>query len=191
MKKTLLTFLFLTCAACGLRAADNMTILTVDMGVVYSGYYRVQRAEKKFEAVLETANKDIRGMMDEGLAIVDSLKELENKLNNPAITDDARENTLEEARGLAQKIQQKELEINQFRQDTEQKIVQRRQTMVEYYIGKIREVVSDVAQQRDADLVLNAAGPLLVYSKNQYDITDEVLEVLNKDQGKASDDDMN
>tara|TARA_B100001248_G_scaffold262736_1_gene261983 strand:- start:45054 stop:45539 length:486 start_codon:yes stop_codon:yes gene_type:complete len=161
------------------------------MGVVYSGYYRVQRAEKKFEAVLETANKDIRGMMDEGLAIVDSLKELENKLNNPAITDDARENTLEEARGLAQKIQQKELEINQFRQDTEQKIVQRRQTMVEYYIGKIREVVSDVAQQRDADLVLNAAGPLLVYSKNQYDITDEVLEVLNKDQGKASDDDMN
>lgn len=188
IKKTLITLLFASCALFNLQAANNVTILTVDLGAVYNGYYRVQRAEKKFQALLETANKDIRQMIEEGAAIVDSLKELENKINNPAITEEARKQTIEEARGLAQQIQQKEYEVNQFRQETDQKLGQRRQTILEYYLGKIREVVTRIAEKRNADLVLNSVAPAVVYSKSNFDITDEVLEILNKDQNKASDD---
>jgi Skp family chaperone for outer membrane proteins len=76
-------------------------------------------------------------------------------------------------------MQQKEVEIAQFKQTTEQTLSTRRSAIVQAEFDKIRLAVVEVAHQRGATLVLNSSGLGVVYSDPSMDITKQVLENLN------------
>lgn len=159
--------------------AHAQTILTVDLAEIYSNYYRAQEAQEKFNSNFETAQQEIRRMVEEGRGMTEQFQQLQAKAKNPALTESARQQAGGEAESLLGQIRRKEEELNAFRQQTEQSLSQRRQNIIELHFNEIKDVVTTIAKDRSADLVINTSGPGVVYHSDTLDVTQDVIKVLN------------
>ncbi|MBC2596182.1 OmpH family outer membrane protein [Ruficoccus amylovorans] len=185
-KKLLLTLVAAFMAVGALQAQKTPMVVTVNMGELYQNYWKAQEADQKFQSSVENAQQEIQAMIEEGMGLANEMQELQSKMNNPALTETAREKFTAEAQQKAQSIREKEAEVNRYRQQTEQTLQQRRQSIVQLHISEIREEVIKIAKEKGADLVLNSAGMAVVYFDESFDITQEVLAKLNADKGSAS-----
>jgi len=179
IKKTTLTLLTLVTLSGVALAQNAQVILTVDMGVLYNEYWKAQEAQAKFQSSVENAQQEIQTMMEEGQSLAQQLQDFQDKMNNPAITEDSKQQILAEAQETANLIRQKEAEVNNYRQQTDRTLQQRRQSIINLHISEIRDVVSEVAKQKNADLVLNTQGLAVVFNNDALDITQAVLTELN------------
>ena len=129
MKKTLLTLL---CAAALVSSASAQTtpsapvILVVDVGAVFNSFSDAQAAQLKFQSAVEEANKQITDMLSDGQAMAKKAQDLQANVNNTALTQDARDQYKKQYDDLQTDMQQKEIEIAQFKQTTEQTLSTRR-----------------------------------------------------------------
>ena len=68
----------------------EVVILTIDIAKAYENYYRAKEATTKFGSSVETAQEEIRQLMEEGRQLAEELQEEMGKANNPALTEEAR-----------------------------------------------------------------------------------------------------
>ncbi len=160
-------------------AQKTPLVLTVDMGQLYNDYWKAQEAQEKFNSSVENAQQEIQTMIDEGMAMAQDLQGMQEKLNNPALSEDAKKEIATEAQAKANLIRQKELDVNNYRQQTDRTLQQRRQSIVNLHLSEIKEVVVEVAKSKGADLVLNTNGLAVVYFDPSFDVTQDVLAKLN------------
>ncbi len=175
--KKIIALIALISASVSLNAQNR--ILTVDMGEVFNNYYLAQEAQTQFNASVEQAQGEIRQMIDQGRKLAEKFQEIVAKANNPALTEDARAKHGKEAEDLQMQIRRKETEVNNFKQQADQQLAARRQSSLNVHLDRIKQVVSEIAAKKSADLVLNSNGLGVVFSKKESDITKEVLDVLN------------
>ncbi|MGA0164727.1 MAG: OmpH family outer membrane protein [Bdellovibrionota bacterium] len=159
-------------------------VKVVDMGKLYSEYNKAKEAQDSFAASIEQAQKQMMAIQQEGLALGQELEELQAKANNKTFTEEARAKFREEAENKGREIQQKYMELNSYKQQTDQAISQRQQSVVELHLKEIKEAVKKVALKQGATLVLNSTSSVL-YSDDSYDITKEALSILNANSGKT------
>lgn len=181
MKKVLLSLFVALAATAALHAQKTPMVLTVNMGELYQNYWKAQENDEKFQSSVDNAQQEIQAMIEEGMGLASELQELQGKINNPALTEDARERFTAEAQEKAKLIREKEAEVNTYRQKTDRTLQQRRQNIIELHVSEIREVVIQMAKDKGADLVLNTGGMTVVYYDESFDITQEVLAKLNAD----------
>lgn len=179
MKKVLITLTAFTAFTLSAFAQTAPKILTVDMVDLYSKYNKAIDAQKKFESTIKTAQDEINEMLESGMKMGQEFQELSAKANNPALTEDARKKFEEQARTKAEEIQKKEVEINNFKQSTDQTLAARRQAVVNEHLYEIKNVVEKIAKQQKASFVLNSGGGMLMYFDPASDITKEAIKVLN------------
>ena len=179
IKKTALTLVAFLSLAAFAMAQKAPLVLTVDMGQLYNDYWKAQEAQSKFNTSVENAQKEIQTMINEGMAMATDLQGMQEKMNNPAITEDSKQQIAQEAQQKANLIRQKEADVNSFRQTTDRTLQQRRQSIINLHLSEIREVVVDVAKEKGADLVLNTNGLAVVYFDESFDVTKDVLAKLN------------
>lgn len=185
-KKFLLTILAAFLAVGALQAQKTPMVVTVNMGELYQNYWKAQEADEKFQSSVENAQQEIQAMIEEGMGMANELQDLQSKMNNPAVSEAAREKYNTEIQEKAKAIREKEAEVNRYRQQTESTLQKRRQAIVQLHISEIREEVIKVAKEKGADLVLNSAGMAVVYFDESFDITQEVLTKLNADKGSST-----
>lgn len=185
-KKFLLTILAAFLAVGALQAQKTPMVVTVNMGELYQNYWKAQEADEKFQSSVENAQQEIQAMIEEGMGMANELQDLQSKMNNPAVSEAAREKYNTEIQDQAKAIREKEAEVNRYRQQTESTLQKRRQAIVQLHISEIREEVIKVAKEKGADLVLNSAGMAVVYFDESFDITQEVLAKLNADKGSST-----
>jgi outer membrane protein len=88
-------------------------------------------------------------------------------------------------------IKNMEREINEFRQTRERQLQEQALRMREGIVKEITDVVNDRVKSNSLDLVFDKSGmslngvPLLMYARETYDFTNDVISVLNKP-GRAS-----
>lgn len=169
----------LTLFAAFAYAQKTPLVLTVDMGQLYNDYWKAQEAQQKFNSSVENAQQEIQTMIDEGMAMAQDLQGMQEKLSNPALSEDAKQKIATEAQEKANLIRQKEQDVNNYRQQTDRTLQQRRQSIVNLHLSEIREVVVEVAKEKGADLVLNTNGLAVVYFDPSFDVTQDVLVKLN------------
>lgn len=180
MKKHLITLLVLLTAGVSLHAKEAPKFLTVDMGELYSKYHKAIEAEEKFSAAAKNANDELQKMYQEGMELGKSYEELKKKSNNPALNDSAKKNFDGQAEATAEKIRKKQTDIAQYQQQASQTLAQRRQSVVNLHMDEIKKVLATIAEKRGAELVLNSAGPVVMYSIDALDITKEAIIAVNK-----------
>lgn len=156
-------------------------VLAVDIGKLYSEYDKAKEAQESFSQSIQQAREKIMQLQQEGLSLGQSLEDLQAKANNKAFTAEAQQKFSEEAETKAQEIQQKYIEINQYKQQTDQTLAQRQQSVLNLHMAEIKEAVAKVAKKRGADMVLNSTAAIL-YADDSYDVTSEALSILNKTQ---------
>lgn len=183
MKKLIITLVAVSMAMAA-HAQKSPKILTVDMQDVYNKYYKAIEANDKFKSSVENANLEAKAKNEEGQKMVEQLKELQGKLENPATAESAKASIKTQLDTLTKEIQQKQQELNQFRQKTDRTLQQRRQSIVQLHLTEIKEVVIEVAKGKGSDMVLNsntAGVGAVVYFDESYDITADVVAKLNAD----------
>ena len=174
--KKLYTTLFAAFFAAALNAAP--VVLVMDMQKAHMNYYKAKEAQQQLQASAQ-ATKDELGKMDvKRQALIKDLKAVEEKLQNKALTDDAKKKIVEEAQPKMTELRQLEQNMQQMSQSTQQRLNQNAQQIGMQHRKEIMEVVNKVAAAKKADFVLEKNA--LYFSKPSADITDEVIAEINK-----------
>ncbi len=187
MKKILLITLGSMLALPGLTfAQSSMKISTVDMNRAFKEYTKTKDAEAKINEAKNAAKKEYDDRADAYKKALDDINNLNKQLDAPALSADAKTQKAKERDDKIANIKNMEREINEFRQTRERQLQEQAMRMREGIVKEITEVVMEKVKSGNLDLVFDKSGmslngvPLLMYSRNDVDFTNDVVAVLNK-----------
>jgi outer membrane protein len=180
---TLASVLVLPVAA---RAQGTLKIGTVDMNRAFKEYNKTKDAEAKINDAKNQAKKEYDDRADTYKKALDDVNNLNKQLDAPALSADAKTQKAKERDDKIANIKNMEREINEFRQTRERQLQEQALRMREGIVKEITEVVMDKVKANSLDLVFDKSGmslngvPLLMYSRDNVDFTNDVIAVLNK-----------
>jgi outer membrane protein len=187
MKKILLPVLVMGALAFNAASAE-LTVVTVSMQKLFDGYYKSNEANQRLESIREQAVGEAQEKERELQAMAEEIRSMQEDLQNPVLSDDAKTQKGSELQALAEQGRRKQAEFQQWQQQTMSNLNQRSQEIRNSLIDEIVKVVNDVALKRhSADLVfdtsdiLGSGVPTVLYADSKLDITDEVMIRLNQE----------
>lgn len=186
--KSLVAIAALTGVSLIAQAQPAPKIMVVDMAKLYDNHYKTLEYNAKIQADDQKAQEEVGRMNKDGQALVDEYKALvEQATNNPALSNDAKQQKQAEAQKKLEAINAKQQEVQQFIGQTRQSLQQRLQTFRSVMLEEISKTATDVVKRKGGTILLDKAGPSLIgisnliYADTAYEITEEVAKELNKD----------
>jgi outer membrane protein len=172
-------------------AQSTLKIGTVDMNRAFKEYSKTKDAEAKINDAKNQAKKEYDDRADAYKKALDDINNLNKQLDAPALSADAKTQKAKERDDKIANIKNMEREINEFRQTRERQLQEQALRMREGIVKEITDVVNEKVKAQNLDLVFDKSGmslngvPLLMYSKDNVDFTNDVVAALNKP-GRAS-----
>ena len=167
-------------------AQADMKVGTIDMKLVFDSYSKTKEAEGKINEAREQAKKEL----DERLGVFNKAQEDARKLNDeankPELTEKAK---AEKAKVLNEKLQALgtlQREIQEFQQTRERQLSEQSVRSRNALLEDINKVISDKIKGAGYDVVLDKSGQslnavnFLVYSKESFDFTADIIAEINK-----------
>jgi outer membrane protein len=194
MIRTLLTVAALAVGSTALQAqqpAPALKLIVVDMAKVFDSHYKSDEANVKFRDAEQKAREQAEELNKQGQALVEEYKELSEQAKNALLTAEARTKAEGDAQKKLDEIRRKQEEVQSFRVNTERSLQQRIKTHRDLLLEEISKTVADMAKKQGATLVLDKSGPTLfgipaiIYADAGYDITQDVINEVNKDRPPA------
>ena len=192
MKKLLSTVALITIAfPLASFAQGTMKVGTVDMNRAFKEYNKTKDAEAKINEAKNAAKKEYDDRADSYKKALDEINKLNQQMEAPALSADAKSTKGKERDEKIGNIKNMEREINEFRQTRERQLQEQALRMREGIVKEITEVVMEKVKTNNLDLVFDKSGmslngvPLLMFSRDNVEFTNDVVTVLNKP-GRAS-----
>ncbi len=187
MKKLLsLAILFAFALPAAALAQATMKIGTVDMNRAFKEYNKTKDAEGKINEAKNAAKKEYDDRADDYKKALDEVNKLNQQLEAPALSAEAKTQKAKERDEKISNIKTMEREINEFRQTRERQLQEQALRMREGIVKEITDVVMDKVKANNLDLVFDKSGmslngvPILMFSRDNIEFTNEVIAVLNK-----------
>jgi Skp family chaperone for outer membrane proteins len=179
-----LTLLAMTGFGSVLAQAETV-ILTISVNGAAEQYYKVQEFLEQIQATQEQAQERVASINEEGKTLEQEYQELVEQAGSDILTEQARNDAKEDARVKYQEIAQKQNELRQFAENVQRQLAARQNTQMSLFTKEIMEVVTEVAKERSASLVLDTSGasqngmPTVYTFDDSMDITAEVVTRIN------------
>src|SRR5262244_3140147 len=193
MKKSLLILSALTLAApIGAFAQGTGKIGTVDMQRAFKDYNKTKDAETKINDAKNAAKKEYDDRAEAYKKALDEINNLNKQLESPALSADKKTGMAKERDDKIANIKSMEREISDFRQTRERQLQEQLMRMREGIVKEITDVVLEKVKAKGLDFVLDKSGmsingvPVLMYSHDNIDFTNDIIAVLNKPGRAAS-----
>src|SRR4051812_23409661 len=181
----------LTIAACAALLAPNafaqgLKVGTIDMNRAFKEYTKTKDAEKKINEAKDSAKKEYDDRADAYKKSLDEINKLNQQLDSPALAGDKKTQLAKERDEKIANIKNMEREINEFRQTRERQLQEQALRMREGIVKEITDIVTERVKANNLDLVLDKSGPslngvpLVMYAKENWDFTSDVIATLNK-----------
>src|ERR1044072_9216994 len=187
MKKSLSILFTLTLALpVAAFAQGAMKIGTVDMQRAFKDYNKTKEAEAKINDAKNAAKKEYDDRADSYKKALDKVNNLNKQLESTALSADAKSKATKERDDEIANIKNMEREIPEFRQTRERQLQEQALRMREGIVKEITEVVMERVKSNNLDLVFDKSGnslngvPVLMYSRDSVDFTNDVIAALNK-----------
>jgi len=188
-KHVLLSLLLVALSFIQAGAQDDLSgvkLATVDMKKLINDYYRTGEIQKELNSrqahLVRQTNDRQKAIQDIEEEIAQIRKQFEDpSLNQAKKAELNQQLQLKTQDGTAMTRQLKEWLERKRRQVSEEM-----QTQMRGIFQEVSEVVEAAAKERDLDFVydktsaVNGSLPVILYSKDRFDITEELLEVLNE-----------
>jgi len=169
----------------------------IDLRMALNWYSRTEEEAAKLRAFEREANKKAEAIVAEGRALAQKFQAAQAIYDNPATKKTAKKQAQDDAKKLYQNIQEKEKELNNFRQqavaEIQQRVAQTRKELLSEIVAKAIEV----GKARGATMIFDSADGEIVHidlsrqgipsdtnRPQAMDITNEVSVALNKDHSK-------
>jgi outer membrane protein len=187
MKKSLSTLFALTLAfPLAAFAQGTLKIGTVDMQRAFKDYNKTKEAEAKINDAKNAARKEYDDRAEDYKKSLDEINNLNKQLESPALSADKKTQTAKDRDDKIAKIKNMEREISDFRQTRERQLQEQLMRVREGIVKEITEVVMEKVKANNLDLVFDKSGmsingvPVLLFSHDNIDFTNDVIAVLNK-----------
>jgi outer membrane protein len=186
MKKLLLITAAAALALPAAGFAQGLKIGTVDMNRAFKEYNKTKDAEKKINEAKDSAKKEYDDRADSYKKSLDEINKLNQQLDSPALAGDKKTQLAKERDEKIANIKNMEREINEFRQTRERQLQEQALRMREGIVKEITDIVTERVKANNLDLVLDKSGPslngvpLVMYAKENWDFTNDVISALNK-----------
>ena len=186
MKKTLFLTLTSLLVLPFAVQAQGIKIGTVDMNRTFREYNKTKDAEAKINDAKNQAKKEYDERADSYKKALDDINNLNKQLEAPALSADAKAQKAKERDDKISNIKNMEREITEFRQTRERQLQEQALRMREGIVKEITDVVLEKVKSNNLDLVFDKSGnslngvPVLMYSRDSVDFTNDVITVLNK-----------
>jgi len=187
MKKSLSTLFVLTLAfPLAAFAQGTMKIGTVDMQRAFKDYNKTKEAEGKINDAKNAARKEYDDRAEDYKKSLDEINNLNKQLESAALSADKKTQIAKERDDKIAKIKGMEREISDFRQTRERQLQEQLMRVREGIVKEITEVVMEKVKTNNLDLVFDKSGmsingvPVLLFSHDNIDFTNDVIAVLNK-----------
>src|SRR6266851_9501360 len=187
MKKSLSTILALTLAfPIAALAQGTMKIGTVDMQRAFKEYNKTKDAEVKINEAKNAAKKEYDDRAEAYKKALDEINNLNKQLESPALSADKKTGMAKDRDDKIANIKNMEREINNFRQTRERQLQEQLMRMREGIVKEITDVVMEKVKTTNMDLVFDKSGvslngvPVLMYSHDNVDFTNDIIAALNK-----------
>jgi outer membrane protein len=167
MKRTIIAFLMILLLAASVAWAQQK-IGVVNMRTIFDQYSGKKEAEAVFEREMEDLNRQVTAKEERIKALADSIESMRYVASEERIR--AKQRTLET-------LQQ---EYIQFMQDAEVTAAQRNEELTRPIEESILQAAGEIGERENFDLILDAGAGIVVYSKPEYDLTDQVLQKLEE-----------
>ncbi len=185
--KTLLVSLAIGAPALLVHAQPAPKVAVVDMASLYDKHYKTEEQNAKLQADEQRAQEDLQRLNQEGNTIVAAYQELMEQMNNPVLSDEAKAKLEQDAQKKLEEIQAKQNEVQTFRQNVQRTLQTRIGNFRDLLLEELSKIATDIAKQKGATLLVDKSAPAgfgispFLYVDPAYDITDEVMAVVNKD----------
>jgi outer membrane protein len=193
MKNTLiLSCLASLMAFAPIASAENLKIGTVDMKRVFESYYKTKDAEAKINEKRNAAKKELEDRMDVAKRALEEVKKLDEDIQKPELSNAARTEKQRIRQQKAEDLQNMDREIREFQQTQEKQLNELSVRMRAGIVDEINKIVEARVKAENYDLVLDKSGPslngvpLVLYSRESWDFTTEVVTALNKTRGSET-----
>jgi len=164
----------------------TMKIGTVDMQRAFKEYNKTKEAEAKINDAKNAARKEYDDRAQDYKKALDEINNLNKQLESPALSADKKTQTAKDRDDKISKIKNMEREISDFRQTRERQLQEQLMRMREGIVKEITDVVMEKVKANNLDLVFDKSGmsingvPVVMYSHDNVDFTNDVITVLNK-----------
>jgi len=186
--RRLLTVAFAASLATTAVAQDGkVQIATVDMQELFKQYFKTSVAQKDINIEKMRIQKDNDERSAKIREIEESLTKIKKQFDDPSFNDSKKQSLAKEAQGLSQDGTALDRDRREFldrrNRALQEKMVMTRRAILE----EIRKLVEEKAKTDNFDYVFDKSGlsstqvPVLIYSKDNTDITATLLKTLNKD----------
>src|SRR5213596_4420527 len=166
--------------------AQSLKIGTVDMQRAFKEYNKTKDAEAKINEAKTSAKKEYDDRADAYKKALDEINNLNKQLESSALSADKKTQIAKDRDDKIANIKNMEREISDFRQTREQQLQQQLMRVREGIVKEITDVVMEKVKSNNLDLVFDKSGmsingvPVLMYSHDNIDFTNDIIAVLNK-----------
>src|SRR5438552_92293 len=159
---------------------------TINMDRAFKEYTKTKEAEKKVNDAKDAAKKEFDDRTDAYKKALEEVNNLNKQLESTALSADKKTQLAKDRDDKINNIKNMEREINEFRQTRENQLREQALRMRDGIVKEIMDVVNDRVKTMNMDLVFDKSGlsvngvPSLLYSRDSYDFTNDVVAALNK-----------
>ncbi len=180
----------LTLALTGLFVISNFASAELKIGVVdlskaFTEYYKTKEAEETLNERRGTFQKERQDMMTDYQKMVDDTQKLKLAAEDKTLSEAARTEKMKAFETKVQDVRNQENKIRGFEQQRGRQLDDQFMRMRKGIVDEINKAVQDFSAKEKFNLVLDksAAGvsqtPVLLYSQDLKDVTDEVIKIIN------------
>ena len=173
-------------AATALSAAESLKIAVVDMARIFDDYYKTRIVQSQLEEQQSVYRTHVTAMNEEYNKLQEEYKVLLDAAQNITLKEAERQEKAAEASKKLAEVKQKERDINQYLTEKSRQFKELEDTKRTEITAEILGEVQRRATVDDYDIVLDYSGKTtsslasVVFFKPNLDITDAVLEELNR-----------
>jgi outer membrane protein len=191
-KHVLLTLVLAFFGASAVTAsAQALKIGSVDMKKVFESYHKTKDAEAKINEARNNAKKELEDRLDIQKKAMEEVQKINTEIENPALSKEAKE---AKTKGRDEKIAElrtMDRENSEFRANREKQLQEQSVRMRAGIVEEINKIVEAKVKAENFDLVFDKSGPslngvpIVLYSRDAYEFTNDVIAALNKNKGAS------
>ncbi len=159
---------------------------TVDMNRVFTEYYKTKDAQAKYHDAEIAANKDLNDRVEVLKKSMQEITQINTDLEKSGLSKEAKDAKLKDREEKIAAARQMDREVAEYRTAKQKTLQEQFLRMRKDIVDDIMKTVSDLEKSKGYDMVFDKSGlsagavPVVLYSRDDLDFSQEVIAALNK-----------
>ena len=167
-------------------------IAIVDLQRVFENYYKKKEADARLQEVVARLQKDKEAMVGDYQKLVDETTKLRDAAQDKTLSDSARAEKQKAFETKVQDVRNAERIMQEFNTTKGRAVEDQKMRLQQDIVKDITGAVNTIGGRDKYNLILDKAGPsvngtpVLLYTQDMKDVTDDVIKILNATQPAGS-----